>query len=67
MPAVGAGRGQSGTQPPPHENRLGSIAAHGTDGLAAIVKNRFKRIQYWPALIDGFAAQTGLTLETGPP
>jgi hypothetical protein len=35
--------------------------------LAAIIKNRLKRIQYRPALIDGFLAQTGLTLEPGPP
>jgi putative transposase len=34
---------------------------------AAIVKNRLKRIQYRPALIDGFRAQTGLTLEPEPP
>jgi len=37
------------------------------DQLAAIVKNRLKRIQYRPALIDGFLAQTGLTLEPKPP
>jgi hypothetical protein len=35
--------------------------------LAAIVRNRLKRIQYRPALIGGFLAQTGLTLEPGPP
>jgi hypothetical protein len=34
--------------------------------LAAIVKNRLKRIQYRAALIDGFLAQTGLTLEPQP-
>jgi hypothetical protein len=37
------------------------------DQLAAIIKNRLKRIQYRPALIGGFLAQTGLTLEPGPP
>jgi putative transposase len=37
------------------------------DQLASIIKNRLKRIQYGPALIDGFLAQTGLTLEPQPP
>jgi hypothetical protein len=36
------------------------------DQLAAVVKNRLKRIQYRPALISGFLAQTGLTLEPQP-
>jgi hypothetical protein len=30
------------------------------------MKNRLKRIQYWPALIEAFLAQTGLTLEPQP-
>jgi len=37
------------------------------DQLAAVVKNRLKRIQYRPQLIDGFLAQTGLSLEPQPP
>jgi putative transposase len=41
-----------------------AVVAHE---LAAIVKNRLKSIQYRPALIDGFLAQTGLTLEPNPP
>ena len=49
------------------KNGLGNLAARDADKLAAIVKNRLKRIQYRPALIDGFLAQTGLTLEPGPP
>jgi hypothetical protein len=50
------------------KNGLGNLAACGTpDQLAAIVKNRLKRIQYRPALIDGFLAQTGLSLEPEPP
>jgi hypothetical protein len=32
--------------------------------LAAIVKNRLKRSQYRPDLMDGCLAQTGLSLET---
>ena len=49
------------------KNGLGNLAARDLDQLAAIVKNRLKRIQYRPALIDGFLAQTGLTLEPQPP
>jgi hypothetical protein len=49
------------------KNGLGNLAASTADQLAAIMKNRLKRIQYRPALIDGFLAQTGLTLEPEPP
>ena len=49
------------------KNGLGNLAARIVDELAAIVKNRLKRIQYRPALIDGFLCQTGLTLEPEPP
>jgi hypothetical protein len=49
------------------KNGLGNLVARDVDQLAAIVKNRLKRIQYRPALIDGFLAQTGLTLEPQPP
>jgi putative transposase len=49
------------------KNGLGNLAARNVGQLAAIVKNRLKRIQYRPALIDGFLAQTGLTLEPQPP
>ena len=45
------------------KNGLGNLAASDVDQLAAIVKNRLKSIQYRPALIDGFLAQTGLILE----
>lgn len=48
------------------KNGLGNLAARNVDQLAAIVRNRLKRIQYRPALIDGFLAQTGLTLEPEP-
>jgi len=37
------------------------------DQLTAIIKNRLKTIQYRPGLINGFLAQTGLTLEPDPP
>ena len=49
------------------KNGLGNLAAANVDQLTAIIKNRLERIQYRPALIDGFLAQTGLTLETQPP
>ena len=49
------------------KNGLGNLAARNVDQLALSVKNRLKRIQYRPALIDGFLAQTGLTLEPQPP
>jgi hypothetical protein len=49
------------------KNSLGNLAVRDVGQLAAIVKNRLKSIQYRPALIDGFLAQTGLTLESEPP
>ena len=49
------------------KNGLGNLAARDVDQLAVIIKNRLKRIQYRPALIEAFLAQTGLTLELQPP
>lgn len=49
------------------KNGLGNLLAGGVDQLAAVVKNRLKRIQYRPELIDGFLAQTGLSLDAEPP
>ena len=49
------------------KNGLGNLAARDVDQLAAIIKNRLKRIQYRPALIEAFLAQTGLTLGPQPP
>ena len=50
------------------KSSLGNLGSCSTpDQLAAIIKNRLKRIQYRPALIDGFLAQTGLSLEPEPP
>jgi DDE superfamily endonuclease len=49
------------------KNSLGNLPARDVDQLAAIVKSRLKSIQYRPALIQGFLAQTGLTLEPEPP
>ncbi|WP_245730338.1 transposase [Micromonospora pallida] len=44
---------------------IGNLAVTGLDHLLAIIKNRLKRIQYRPDLLDGFLAHTGLALETG--
>ena len=50
------------------KNSLGNLGSCSTPCLlAAIIKNRLKRIQYRPALIDGFLRQTGLSLEPEPP
>jgi transposase len=49
------------------KNGLGNLAATNVDQLTAIIKNRLKSIQYRPALIDAFLAQTGLTFEPEPP
>ena len=46
---------------------LGNLAARDVDQLAAVIKNRLKRIQYRPALIEAFLAQKGLTLEPRAP
>jgi len=48
------------------KNGLGNLAASTVDQLAATIGNRLSRIQHRPALISGFRAQTGLTLEPGP-
>jgi hypothetical protein len=42
---------------------LGNLLVWGLDELVAVVKNRLKRIQYRPGLLDAFLAHTGLNLE----
>lgn len=49
------------------KNGLGNLAAHSIDHLATIVRNRLKRIQYRPDLINSFLAQTGLPIKAEPP
>ena len=49
------------------KNGPGNLAACTADQLAATVRNRLKRIQYRPALINGFLTQTGLNLDPEPP
>jgi putative transposase len=46
---------------------MGNLAAATVDQLAAIVRNRLKRIQYRPDLLTGILAQTGLTFDPEPP
>jgi hypothetical protein len=48
------------------KNGLGNLAARNVDQLAAVVRNRLKRIQYRPAVISGFLAQTGFMPRTRP-
>jgi hypothetical protein len=43
-----------------------NLAVTGVDHLAAVVKNRLKRIQYRPDLLTSFLAQTALTLDPQP-
>ena len=50
------------------KNSLGNLGSCATPRqLATIMKNRLKRIQYRPALINGFLAQTGLSIQPEPP
>jgi DDE superfamily endonuclease len=42
---------------------LGNLLVWGLDELVAVVKNRLKRVQYRPSLLDAFLAHTGLDLE----
>jgi hypothetical protein len=49
------------------KHSLGNLATRNVDHLATVVRNRLKRIQYRPDLINGFLTQTGLTLDPEPP
>lgn len=49
------------------KNGLGNLAAANAGQLTAVITNRLKSIQYRPALINGFLAQTGLTPGPEPP
>ncbi|MCW3819511.1 transposase [Micromonospora sp. DR5-3] len=42
---------------------IGNLAVRGVDHLLAIIRNRLKRIQYRPDLLDSFLTHTGLTLK----
>jgi putative transposase len=43
---------------------LANLVKQNIDQLTALVKTRFKRMQYRPSLIDGFIAKTGLDLKS---
>ncbi|MGW9033142.1 hypothetical protein ACWGQ5_56475 [Streptomyces sp. NPDC055722] len=39
---------------------MGNLAPCSLDELAALARTRLKRMQYQPALLDGFIVETGL-------
>jgi putative transposase len=41
---------------------LANLAKRNLAELTALVKTRLRRMQYWPALLEGFLAGTGLDL-----
>lgn len=43
---------------------LANLAVVALDRLEALVRNRLKRLQYRPGILDGFIAGTGLALDT---
>lgn len=45
---------------------LGNLAVTGVDHLAAVVKNRLKRIQHRSDLLTSILAQTALALDPEP-
>jgi transposase len=49
------------------KNGLGNLAAADVDPAHRDHQEPLKHIQYRPALIDAFLAQTGLALEPEPP
>jgi transposase len=48
------------------KHSLGNLADTNADHLAAIVRNRLKRIQYRPELLTSFLTHTGLSLDPEP-
>ncbi|MFJ8794146.1 transposase [Streptomyces sp. NPDC102462] len=46
---------------------LANLASVALDRLETLVCNRLKRLQYRPAVLDGFLAGTGLDLDLDPP
>ncbi|MEV6535784.1 transposase [Streptomyces sp. NPDC051639] len=45
---------------------LANLASVALDRLEALVRNRLKRLQYRPAVLNGFLAGTGLDLDAPP-
>lgn len=46
---------------------LANLTAGTVDRLKILVRNRLKSLQYRPATLDGFMAETGLALDLPPP
>lgn len=46
---------------------LANLAAVSLATLAALIRTRLKSLQYRPDVLDGFIAETGLTLDLSPP
>lgn len=46
---------------------LAHLASVALDRLETLVRNRLKRLQYRPAILDGFLAGTGLDFDPPPP
>ncbi|GAB2817858.1 hypothetical protein GCM10027073_56900 [Streptomyces chlorus] len=44
-------------------HRLANLTAGTVDRLETLVRNRLKSLQYRPATLDGFMAETGLQLD----
>ena len=47
---------------PDLKRSLANLTKHDIDQLTALIKTRLRRMQYRPALLDGFLAKTGLDL-----
>jgi hypothetical protein len=48
------------------KHSLANLASVALDRLESLVRNRLKRLQYRPAVLDGFLAGTGLSLDLPP-
>ncbi|QJS99682.1 IS630 family transposase [Streptomyces asoensis] len=48
------------------KHSLANLAGVALDRLAALVRNRLKRLQYRPDVLDGFLAGTGLAIDLPP-
>lgn len=46
---------------------LANLTAGTVDRLEMLIRNRLKSLQYRPTTLDGFIAETGLTIDLPPP
>jgi transposase len=49
------------------KHSLANLTSVALDRLETLVRNRLKRLQYRPDVLDGFFAGTGLSLDLPPP